>query len=335
VSTKRPKTGKGKAAPPQVPTRPAHLPPVGHDDIVARLRAVAESVQGGGLTAMHHAYVFAGPDGIGKFTTAFWWTRRMKCEQGGDCGGACASCRQIAGGAHPDVVILEPEERGKKIGIAPVREIIRKMSLRPQRPGPRVTLIRDADLLTIEGQNAMLKLLEEPPGTAVIVLIATAPGALLATVRSRCQILRFGLLDEAALRTILADSGVGKDEAGARATVAGGSAERALALTPEALSEREELIEVFESIRGERYADIESFTQRLADKDSGREERLWTLFAWQMSKVRSGLADGSDEPSQRRKLLREADRIAETIRMIRANVNAKLAIRDLLIDIRG
>ncbi len=310
---------------------PRGLAPCGHDVVRERLTKLAMAVRTGTPVALHHAYVFAGPDGIGKHTMAMWWAQELKCERHGGCG-ECPSCRQIMAGSHPDVVVLESEGQGKKIGIDPVRELIRKMSLRAQHSGPRFSVIRGAHLLSFEAQNAMLKLLEEPPGHAVIVLITPAVGGLLATVRSRCQVLRFDALSEAPLLSILEAAGVPPAEHKARVAACEGSAARALALDEEALAAREELIEAFEALRKDPFADLEELTRQLAEKSGNRDENLLVLFYWQMQKARSAARANAPETAT---LVAQAERTSATIRMLAAGVNAKVAIRDMLLDVRG
>ncbi len=310
---------------------PQGLEPCGHDLVCGRLAKLAAAVRTNEDATLHHAYVFAGPDGIGKYTTAMWWARKLKCERDGACG-ECPSCRQISAGSHPDVVALEPEEPGKRIGIDPVRDVIRKMTLRPRHRGPRVSVIRDAHLLTFEAQNAMLKLLEEPPGTAVIVLVTPAAGSLLATVRSRCQVLRFDTLDGSSILSILEAAGVPASEHQARVKAADGSPARALALDAEALAARDALIEVFEALNKDRFADLEDLTRRLAEKSEERDGNLRALFTWQMTKARDAARANDPDTAT---LVAQAERTSATIRMIQAGVNAKAAVRDMLLDVRG
>jgi DNA polymerase-3 subunit delta' len=221
------------------------------------------------------------------------------------------------------------------------------MALRAQRRGPRVALIRDADALTTDAQNAMLRLLEEPPGTSIIVLVAANPSSLLATVRSRCQIVRFGVLSNAEIVELVTAAGKPAAIAEQAAAVAHGRGARALAYGPEALAERATLIGEFEALRGDRHADIEALVSKMADKKNPRDEWLEMLFEWQMTKIKAsvgyqvsetdpGLRDLLDsvDGRQTRRLIDEACRINATRRAVAAQANVKLAMRELLLDIR-
>src|SRR5690242_13801722 len=163
-----------------------------------------------GDAPLHHACLFARPTGVGKFRVARWWASLLKCPTTGACGGDCESCKIVAQAVHPDVFETGPApkeknavldankevERKKSVGIEQSRELISRLALRPTRPGPRIAILREAGTMTPEAQNALLKLLEEPPGSAVIILVTDNVGSMLQTVRSRCRHLAFGALSE-------------------------------------------------------------------------------------------------------------------------------------------
>jgi len=146
-----------------------------------------------------------------------------------DACGACASCRRIARGVHPDVIVLEPGDTGA-IKIDDVRDVIDRANYRPFEGRRRVVIVDEADTLMFAAQNALLKTLEEPPSASVFLLVSSMPDALLPTVRSRCPRLRFGALPAADVAGILIrDHGYGEVEARAAAADADGSIGRALA----------------------------------------------------------------------------------------------------------
>jgi len=176
-----------------------------------------------------HALLFAGADGIGKRSLALAFVAWLQCEQGGeDACGACASCCQIAAASHPDVQLVSVAPGKKEIGIDRVRDLKRFMQLQPMRDKAKVVIIDEAHLLTISAQNALLKVLEEPPPRSFLLLVSSNPEALLATVRSRCQRLQFAPLPTETVAEILtATSDI--DAAGSRelALLAEGSPGRA------------------------------------------------------------------------------------------------------------
>ncbi len=135
------------------------------------------------------AYLFSGPEGIGKKTVANAFSAALLCEAPA-CGkacGSCPSCRLFAAESHPDLLSLSAPEDKKSIGVELVREkLVKEAFIRPFHSTRKVFIIENSELLTTEAQNALLKILEEPPGYAVFLLLSTAPGQLLETVLSRC-----------------------------------------------------------------------------------------------------------------------------------------------------
>jgi DNA polymerase-3 subunit delta' len=137
-----------------------------------------------------HAYLFAGPEGIGKATVALNFAKALMCHnQGHDACEACEACRKVNHGNHPDVVGLDTE--GAQIRIELIRDIQRHMVHRPLEGRWRVILIDRAHDLTPQAASALLKVLEEPPEGNVMILIARSRASLLPTIVSRCQVVNF------------------------------------------------------------------------------------------------------------------------------------------------
>jgi DNA polymerase-3 subunit delta' len=147
-----------------------------------------------------HAYLFAGPEGIGKRLMALALARALLCDKGSGCG-SCNACRKVDHNNHPDVHILNAD--GNSIKIEQIRALQQQMSLRPLEGRYRFCLIDDAELLTTGAANALLKTLEEPQPQTVIVLVSSQGEKLLTTIRSRCQHLTFARLPRAEIAEIL------------------------------------------------------------------------------------------------------------------------------------
>ncbi len=157
-----------------------------------------------------------------------------------DACGTCTACRRIARGAHPDVVWVEVPETGA-IKIEPIREVVAAAGYRPFEGRRRVVVLDDADRLTPDAQDALLKSLEEPSASTVFVLITAMPETLLPTVRSRCSRLRFGRLSAAEVARLLVERHrYDEEEAFAAAAVADGSPGRALEAASRAFREARE-----------------------------------------------------------------------------------------------
>ncbi len=195
--------------------------------------------------------LFAGTRGVGKRRTAVALAQAINCLQPvaseallRDACGTCASCRRIARGVHPDVPIIEPGDMGE-IKIDQVREVIDRAGYRPFEGRRRVVIIDEADAMRTEAQSALLKTLEEPPSASVFVLVSATPDALLPTILSRCQRLRFGELsaDDVA-QALVRDYEYDEAEARAAAADAGGSIGQALAAASADVAEAREMAQL-------------------------------------------------------------------------------------------
>jgi DNA polymerase III subunit delta' len=205
-------------------------------DIIGHRRLVALLARAAVREALPPSLLLAGPRGVGKRKAAVALAQALNCLQPitspdgltRDACGACASCRRIERGVHPDIVIIEPGDSGS-IKIEEIRAIVASAGYRPFEARRRVVIIDDADAMVGPAQNALLKTLEEPPSASVFILISSMPDALLATVRSRCPRLRFGALSPAEVaEALMRDHGYAEPDARAAAADAEGSIGRAL-----------------------------------------------------------------------------------------------------------
>ena len=194
--------------------------------------------------SMPPAVLLAGPAGVGKRLTALAIAQAINCQQPRsspeferDACGECASCRRIARGVHPDVIVVEPGDSGS-IMVDQLRDVIDRSQYRPFEGRRRVVIIDEADAAGPPAQSALLKTLEEPPSASVFILISSIPDALLPTVLSRCPRLRFGPLTPAEVaRVLMREHGYSEADARAAAADADGSIGRALESQSEDLSE--------------------------------------------------------------------------------------------------
>ncbi len=173
-----------------------------------------------------HAYLFEGPDGIGKRMMALAFARALFCQNGTGCG-ECPACLKVASHNHPDIHLLEAN--GEALKIAQIRSLQQELSLRPLEGKYKVCLIDGAENFTTGAANALLKTLEEPrPGT-LIILLTNQPEKLLPTIRSRCQRLPFSLLPKPQLATLLAEKlGLNTTQSLVLAALSEGSFKKAL-----------------------------------------------------------------------------------------------------------
>lgn len=154
-------------------------------DIVGQNKVVTSLINSIETDRIGHAYVFVGPRGIGKRTVARIFAAILLCEnlQGNVSCMECQSCKLFFSKTNPDFIELEPEEASIKIDI--VRNMLSHISIKPMYSERKVYLIPDADRMTIQAQNALLKTLEEPPDYAVLILTTSNFDALIETIHSR------------------------------------------------------------------------------------------------------------------------------------------------------
>ena len=201
---------------------------IGHAPIVALLRqAVARG-------RVPQTLLFAGPEGVGKLTTAIALAQALNCPTrrasgGDDACGTCQTCTRIAAGKHSDVTVVDRGDDAT-IKLKVLRErVLDAVGYRPFEAERRVFIIA-ADDLQETGQDALLKTLEEPPPSTVLVLVSAYPDSLSKTVQSRCRRLRFGPLSEREVARVLVErAGAKPAAASGLAAVSGGSVSRALA----------------------------------------------------------------------------------------------------------
>ncbi|MEB3329757.1 MAG: hypothetical protein VKQ33_11045 [Candidatus Sericytochromatia bacterium] len=198
----------------------------GHPHVAQRLRAALERPS--------HAYLFAGPAHVGKETAARAFAAELLCATrppGGEACGLCASCRGLAGDGHADVRVWELPEGEKTFKVERVRELITAVGRKPFSAARQVHVLAAFDALQPAGANALLKTLEEPPPTSTLILLTRDLDAVLPTLVSRCQVIRFGLTPPAAVAEVLkAERGVAHDRAWAIARACEGRLGRALTL---------------------------------------------------------------------------------------------------------
>ena len=307
------------------------------------LRALARGRLGHGL-------LFLGPLGSGREATALDVARARLCDAGdgtrAGCG-ACAACRRVDGGTHPDVhlVLTEAEavERGvrepegsrrpsREHRIDAIRELARQLRLRPFEGRAQVAIVHDAHRMTENAANALLKTLEEPSEDAVLILIAPHLRAVLPTIASRCQRLAFAPFSDDALRRALTERGASDVEE--RVARAHGSLSRALALDVD--EERDRTTRARDLLRA---AGSLSVGTRLDAVDAAGKDRgealnlLATLEVTLVQALRDDIVD--DLGLSADEALRLLVRVQDTRDAIEQNAHVQLALEDLLVDVRA
>lgn len=143
-----------------------------------------------------HAYIFEGDFGLGLLETARLFAASLACTADNAPCGVCNSCVGAKAQSNPDIIIIKPEDKKKSIGVEQMREMISDAYVRPFLAKRKVYIFADAGIATESAQNAVLKLIEEPPEYAVFILLCSNSELLLDTIRSRCVKIRFSPLSE-------------------------------------------------------------------------------------------------------------------------------------------
>jgi DNA polymerase III subunit delta' len=263
---------------------------------------------------MHHAWLITGPEGVGKATLAYRFARRLLAGQRHGQQDSLALdpadpvFRRVAATSHADLLTVERvlNEKTKRmktqIAVEDVRKINGFMSLTPAEGGWRVVVVDGAEELNQASANALLKILEEPPPRAILLLVCSAPGRLLPTIRSRCRRLRLAPLADADMHQLLARylPQLDADERGRLITLAEGSPGRAIMLAEDEglkiASLVDKLLTDMPSVPVSRGYEIADFL--------GRSETGFSTF---MDLVRAGVAAavrdsvrGRADPDQQR-----------------------------------
>lgn len=302
-----------------------------------------------GLAAgrLAHAYLFEGPEGIGKRLVALALVRAVFCSQGDGCGD-CSACRKVDHRNHPDLHIVEAD--GTTIKIEQIRQLQRELSFRPLEASAKVCLIDGAERLNPAAGNALLKTLEEPTGSALLILLSSAPERVLQTIRSRCQRLRFDRLPLPILRSVLTEQLQLDSAAGhVLAALSEGSFKKALGRDRELyLLRRQELLKSLTALSPGCVGPLLELSRQLADEKEYLPEILEIFQAFYRDLLLV-LHGRPDEELVNLDLLEKVHRLAsrETIpslltkleaiiasrRQLERNVNRQLAMDVLLMHL--
>lgn len=189
-----------------------HWPVIGHEPIIEFLQKSMANQK------ISHAYLFYGPEHVGKKFVAENFSLSLNCESFQKQKNSkipclnCSACEQSIKKIHPDIYFVAGED-GKKISISQVRELEHKLSMRSFLTSYKIAIIEQAELMTIEATNALLKTLEEPTQKTVIILTASNISLLPQTLISRCQLLKFNLVPLKKIESLVSQYKKNKREA--------------------------------------------------------------------------------------------------------------------------
>lgn len=311
---------------------------VGQEDVIRILTSSIES------SRLPHALLFAGPDGVGKGLVARELAKALNCERGGPdpCDG-CQPCRKIEGFNHPDVWLVEPT--GSSIGIDQIRRLRSQINLMPYEARCKVYIIKRADMMTEEAQNALLKTLEEPPRRSLLILTSSNPRSLLSTITSRCQVLKFRTLSLERMKKILTSRyGIKPDKAQYLSHLSDGRLGKALSLQDsDVLAKKNEVID-----HVDQALSTKGSIDWMGEPKAEIAHRLEISIDWyrDLLVLREGMGESLINIDRSQKLLQlKDDYSAETLtniieelnhtrELILQNVNPKIALEVMMQKLR-
>jgi DNA polymerase III subunit delta' len=302
-----------------------------------------------------HAYLFVGPEGVGKKTFAVELARGLSCERAKakgtlDACGECPPCVQIAAGTYPDLHSLSLPEDLQEFPINAIRGLRDEVSLKPMMGGYRIALIDDADKFSDPAANAFLKTLEEPPPHSLLILLSPSTTQLLPTIVSRCQIVRFAPLPEETVAELLLEQGLvtSPEHAQKVAAMSEGSLSQAQLLAdPDVMRFHDDLLAALENPKfsGVTWADrINRFVEEAGKESAPKRQRASLVVRLLMNVLRSVLWAANQEKSETagppcvpflarqlgpQRLLELLDRCLETDWMIQRRVQLVLVLEAL------
>ena len=324
----------------------------GHEMAVRMLEAAMRDGR------MHHAYLLTGPPHVGKRTLAIQVAQAVNCLGPGDAPcGECDACGRIANDLHPDVrvIAVDPEaSEGPRtaIGIEAIRSLIGAAHLKPYQGRTRVFIFDEAERMTHDAANALLKVLEEPPPDVLMLLLSADADRVLPTVRSRCQVVEMRPLPLDRVAQVLRDRGVAADQVDVIARLSRGCVGWAIdaAGDPSLLAgvhqRFERIADVIEESLEGRFGYADELARRFQrDRAAGREELfLWLRWLRDILLVQQGQGDSIVNVSWRETLFRQADSltpaeavrwlhlVTESIELLERNANARLALDVLMLE---
>lgn len=332
---------------------------IGHQKIIEFLN---KSVASGRLA---HAYLFAGPAHLGKRLAALEFAKTLQCldnvVDSGDKASyfeyceECASCRQINNSSHPDVLVVEPikeeikgKTKEKEISIEQIRQVRQKIGLFAYYGQYKIVIIAQAEKMSGEAANALLKTLEEPPDKTIIILISSAPKGLLPTIISRCLSIKFGLIKAKEISRGLEKIGCPKKSAEAFAMLVGGKPGLAMeyfrnqSLLREKEKEAEELVAFLQKDLSVKFKRCENMAKDIFYAASVLTE--WQIFFRELMLEKLGCSDlvfsqdvkktaakNRISPLAAKKII---ENIGKTKKILsNSSFNARLALEELVLNI--
>ncbi|MEE9216465.1 MAG: hypothetical protein V3U32_03430 [Anaerolineales bacterium] len=322
---------------------------IGHDWAVKLLKHHVQD------QTTRHAYLFIGPESVGKRTLAIRFAQALSCERAdplGEICGECRACRLISEGTFPDLDVLAPDPT---IQVDDVRALQRRLALAPYEGPWRIALLENFHHASISASNAMLKTLEEPPDKVVLLLTALSQELLLPTVVSRCEVIPLRSVSSSIISSALEDHEVESDRAKMLATLSEGRPGRAIrwASDPDIFERRSEAINQLREAMGLDISGRFALAERIVGRGKLAVQRrrvrttletwlsIWRdlLYRGYQAEVQSRNPDQLPSFENVTQPVASADRygvvkaITSTLAAVDSNANLRLALEVLMLDL--
>jgi DNA polymerase III subunit delta' len=306
-----------------------------------------------------HAYLINGPAQVGKSTLARAMASALVCTtearpgdvsgaEGGPPCGVCRACRLVSRDTHPDVRLVEPESGKRGVTIEQVRQLEHAAGLRPYEGSHKVIIVTSVESMTEPAANALLKTLEEPPADTLLILTASEVSQVLPTIVSRCREVPLRPVPATEIEQALTAQGVEIERARVLARLAGGRPGWAIAAAgdPERVASHTQQVELLEGLlarpRRQRLPAAAGFADAGATRDVLDVWLGWWRDALLVQQDLAYLVANADRIEPLRRLgaaqpptavWQAMQRIQETRQLVDANVNVRLAVETLLLDL--
>lgn len=303
---------------------------------------------------LSHGYLFEGTRGTGKKRTALWLAQSLFCLESTEtelaCG-KCTNCTRIASHNHPDVHLLEPD--GASIKIDQVRALKQELSKRGMESDQKVVIIYDAEKMTVQSANSLLKFIEEPEGGLLLLFLTTNPGQILPTIQSRLQPVTFKSLTFDSLLASLTAAGISEQKARIYASITGSVEEAKAFEESEWFSEaRNVVIKLYEGIHHQGTSPLiiiqESWMPLFKEKDKmalGLElllllyrDRLHLILDENYEPICTAQKEMLGQDALRKSLSEttgEIEKILAAKSKLDSNMNTQLLMEQLVLEIQG
>ncbi|MDD3840447.1 MAG: DNA polymerase III subunit delta' [Clostridia bacterium] len=299
-----------------------------------------------------HAYIFSGPEGTGKFTVANIFANALLCQGVGEvpCG-RCKSCKMFVTQNHPDVEIITTKKAS--LGIDIIRDMQEAIHIKPFFKGKKVYIIKDADKMTVQAQNCLLKTLEEPPSSVVLILLTENFHAFLPTIISRCQNFKFSRIPSERVRDFLTKRlNMAPEKAKIYAELSQGSIGKALKMaeSDDFKEMRGQLIDTISKIlEYDKMTSLNCVDFFIQNKEN-RDEIFKNFIIWmrdililkqtgdEQLVINLDKVDNIEKQVNRfttSQIKYIIDIVQQTTELLNSNVNYQLAVENMILDIQG